>query len=81
MHFDVNFDDIVQSMVSLFVMSTLEGWPDYMSSNIDGAGADTGPIPDNIPYVQYMFVFYIMVGSIFCVNLFVAIVSMNFHIA
>lgn len=28
-----------------------------------------------------MFMSFIMVGSIFCVNLFVAIVSMNFHIA
>lgn len=30
LHFDVNFDNIMTSMVSLFVISTLEGWPDYL---------------------------------------------------
>ena len=68
-------------MVSLFVISTLEGWPDYLFQNIDGASETTGPILDNNTYVIYMFMSFIMVGSIFCVNLFVAIVSMNFHIA
>lgn len=77
----MNFDDIVQSMVSLFVLATLEGWPTYMQSNIDGAPAETGPIADNNPFVRYLFVAYIMIGSIFCINLFVAIVSMNFNIS
>ena len=31
-------------MVSLFVLSTLEGWPDYMYLTIDGATSETGPI-------------------------------------
>lgn len=81
LHFDVNFDNILTSMVSLFVISTLEGWPDYLFQSIDGAGPDTGPIYNNNTYVTYLFMSFIMVGSIFCVNLFVAIVSMNFHIA
>lgn len=81
LNFDVNFDNITYSMISLFVLSTLEGWPDYMFQNIDSASSDTGPIKDNNPYVFYIFVLFIMIGSIFCVNLFVAIVSMNFHIA
>lgn len=28
--YDINFDNIFQSMISLFVLSTLEGWPEYM---------------------------------------------------
>jgi len=68
-------------MVSLFVLSTLEGWPDYMYNLIDGGKEDTGPIFNNNTYVSYLFIVFIMVGSIFCVNLFVAIVGMNFHIA
>ncbi len=28
--YDINHDNIYQSLVSLFVLSTLEGWPDYM---------------------------------------------------
>jgi hypothetical protein len=29
-NYDINFENIYQSLVSLFVLSTLEGWPDYM---------------------------------------------------
>jgi hypothetical protein len=68
-------------MVSLFVLSTLEGWPDYMYNLIDGGKEDTGPVYNNYAYVSYLFIVFIMVGSIFCVNLFVAIVGMNFHLA
>ena len=81
LNFDMNFDNILNAMISLFVLSTLEGWPDYMFSNIDGNIESTGPIKNNNPYVFYLIVIFIMVGSVFCVNLFVAIVSMNFHIA
>lgn len=28
--YDMNFDNIFSSMMTLFVLSTLEGWPDYM---------------------------------------------------
>lgn len=44
LNFDMNFDNILNAMISLFVLSTLEGWPDYMFSNIDGEKENTGPI-------------------------------------
>jgi len=28
--YDINFDNIFNTYTSLFVLSTLEGWPDYM---------------------------------------------------
>ena len=27
---DINFDNIISGMLTLFVLSTLEGWPSYM---------------------------------------------------
>ena len=30
LNFDMNFDNILNALISLFVLSTLEGWPDYM---------------------------------------------------
>ena len=65
----------------MYVISSVEGWPDYMYNLIDGGKEETGPILNNYGYVSYLFIVFIMVGSIFCVNLFVAIVGMNFHIA
>lgn len=81
LNWDINFDNILYSMVSLFVLSTLEGWPDYMYTTIDGGKEDTGPIMDNNSFVSVLFIIFIVIGSIFCVNLFVAIVGMNFHLA
>lgn len=34
----MNFDNIFSSMMTLFVLSTVEGWPDYMWQFIDGEG-------------------------------------------
>ena len=30
MRFDSNFDNFINAMMSLFVVSSLEGWPDIM---------------------------------------------------
>ena len=67
-------------MVSLFVISTLEGWPDYLYQALDATS--DGPVQDNnVPWMNVLFLIFIMIGSIFCINLFVAIVSLNFHLA
>ena len=66
-------------MISLFIISTLEGWPEIMTISQDGG--DTGPIKDNNGYIKVLFIAFILIGSLFCVNLFVAIISMNFHLA
>lgn len=31
----MNMDNILNALVTLFVLSTLEGWPDYMYDFID----------------------------------------------
>ena len=56
----------------------MEGWPDYIYTFIDGNSADIGPIKDNQDYIKYLIIFFILVGSIFSVNLFVAMLSMKF---
>ena len=42
--YDFNFDNILSGMVTLFVLSTLEGWPDWMYYFID-AGDDEFSAP------------------------------------
>ena len=64
-------------MRSLFVLSTLEGWPNYLIDLIDGS-VDY-PIKNNNMFVVVYFIVFILVGSIICINLFIAIISMNFN--
>lgn len=74
---DINFDNYLTSMRSLFVLSTLEGWPDYCVQLMDGG--IPGPIKNNQQYtVAIFFVVFILIGSIICINLFIAIISLNF---
>lgn len=46
---DANFDDIGQAMVSLFIISSLEGWTDIMHNAIDTTLRDNGPRYENSP--------------------------------
>lgn len=40
---DSNFDDIGKSMITLFIVASLEGWPDIMYQAIDVTKKDNGP--------------------------------------
>jgi hypothetical protein len=68
-------------MISLFVLSSLEGWPEYLFQSVDGGPPETGPVKDNNQWAVVLFVVFIVIGSFFCVNLFVAMISMNFHLS
>ena len=49
LRFDSNFDNIGQAMVTLFIVSSLEGWPDIMHQAIDITKRDNGPVKENSP--------------------------------
>lgn len=40
----MNFDNIGSALTTLYVVSSLEGWPDIMFMTIDGYYSDTGPV-------------------------------------
>ncbi|KAL4431577.1 hypothetical protein ABPG74_017282 [Tetrahymena malaccensis] len=77
--YDINCDNIGSSMLFLFILSSFEGWPDYVWSFIDGG--DDGPIRNNSAYFAFYFAVFIFVGGFFSINLFSAILSFNFDIA
>ena len=66
-------------MVSLFIISTFEGWPYYMYWFINGT--KLGPLQNSDQYFGLFFMAFIMVGSVVSVNLFVAIICINYSIA
>ena len=43
LRYDSNFDDIGQAMMTLFVVSSLEGWPEIMHQALDLTRVDFGP--------------------------------------
>ena len=39
--FSINFDNVVNAMVGLYILSSVEGWPDIMQTCADSAPAET----------------------------------------
>lgn len=61
-------------MITLFVMSTTEGWINLMSDGIDSRGLNLNPKINYAPAWSLYFVFFIIVGSFFIINLFAGVI-------
>lgn len=79
-----NFDNVGNSLLVLFEISSLEGWPDLMTKGMDiRAGKQSGE-PDgwsegHSPANALFFVMFVIIGSFFMVNLFVGVVVNKFQ--
>ncbi|XP_019623868.1 PREDICTED: voltage-dependent L-type calcium channel subunit alpha-1D-like isoform X5 [Branchiostoma belcheri] len=74
-----NFDDVGQAMLSLFTVSTFEGWPNLLYVAIDSRAEDMGPIYNYRPAVAIFFFVYIIIIAFFMVNIFVGFVIVTFQ--
>ena len=66
-------------MMNLFVISTLEAWPDFMWQAVDGAGENAGPEVAAVPYASYFFIVTIFVCNFFFLNFFIGVIFMNYE--
>lgn len=72
-------DNVIRAMMTLFVVSNNEGWPDVMYMYVDATGLETGPKPGAGILNAYFFIFFVFVGSFFFMNLFVGVLFLNFE--
>jgi len=77
--YDSNFDSVPLSMITLFIVASLEGWPDIMYSTVDATGVERGPKIDASPFHAYFFVIFIFIGSFLFLNLFIGVIFMKFQ--
>ena len=66
-------------MLTLFIVSNNEGWPDVMYAFGDATGVETGPKPGATIGNCYFFVAFVFVGSFFFLNLFVGVLFLSFE--
>lgn len=60
-----NFDNIIESLVTLFVLSSLEGWPSLMGSSLDiGNDPLSGPDYNNNPYILIFYLLFIVISKV-----------------
>ena len=77
--YDSNFDSVPQAMLTLFVVSSLEGWPDIMYQGIDATDVEKGPSKNASILYSLYFVGFILIGSFFFLNFFVGVIFLNFE--
>lgn len=58
-----NFDNIIESLVTLFVLSSLEGWPSLMGSSLDISDDPlSGPDYNNNQYILIFYLLFILIS-------------------
>lgn len=59
-----NYDNIFEAMVTLFLLTTMENWPNVVGSVIDmGNSSTSGPIYNNKPWVWVYFILFIFISN------------------
>ena len=66
-------------MTTLFVVASLEGWPDIMFLALDYTGPTKGPGYDVSPGFMMYFVIFILIGSFFFLNFFIGVLFLKFN--
>ena len=79
MRFDHNFDNVGNAFTTLYVVASLEGWPDIMYQVLDMVDIDTGPKLENNTVGMIYFVVFILIGSFFFLNFFIGVLFMKFN--
>ncbi|XP_069693173.1 muscle calcium channel subunit alpha-1 isoform X6 [Periplaneta americana] len=74
-----HFDDVAKAMLTLFTVSTFEGWPGLLYVSIDSHDEDEGPIHNFRPIVAAYYIVYIIIIAFFMVNIFVGFVIVTFQ--
>ncbi|XP_026318238.1 muscle calcium channel subunit alpha-1-like [Hyposmocoma kahamanoa] len=74
-----HFDDVMKGMLTLFTVSTFEGWPNLLYVSIDSNAEDRGPITNFRPIVAAYYIIYIIIIAFFMVNIFVGFVIVTFQ--
>ncbi|XP_066095020.1 voltage-dependent L-type calcium channel subunit alpha-1S [Saccopteryx bilineata] len=78
-HNDFHFDNVLSAMMSLFTVSTFEGWPQLLYKAIDSYEEDKGPVYNNRVEMAIFFIIYIILIAFFMMNIFVGFVIVTFQ--
>ncbi|XP_071550558.1 voltage-dependent T-type calcium channel subunit alpha-1G-like [Panulirus ornatus] len=74
-----NFDDLGQALMSLFVLSSKDGWVNIMYTGLDAVGVDLQPVENYSQWRLLYFISFLLLVGFFVLNMFVGVVVENFH--
>lgn len=80
MQYDHNFDSANRGWTTLFIVASLEGWPDIFVQTVESTTIDVGPKQGQSPVKGLLlFVVFIFIGSFFFLNFFIGVLFMKFN--
>jgi len=74
-----NFDNIAMAMQSIFIISTLDMWPNIMYDAIDATGINMAPSRNHNQLVSLYFVVVVILASFLSSNLIISVIVDNFN--
>ena len=75
----INFDDVMNGYLALAQVATFMGWLDIMHNAVDIVGQDQQPSYEYSMPSYVFFAVFIVLGSFFCLNLFIGVIIDNFN--
>uniref|UniRef100_A0A670ZUS6 Voltage-dependent L-type calcium channel subunit alpha n=1 Tax=Pseudonaja textilis TaxID=8673 RepID=A0A670ZUS6_PSETE len=76
---EFHFDNVLSAMMSLFTVSTFEGWPQLLYKAIDTHAEDMGPIYNYRMSIAIFFIIYLILIAFFMMNIFVGFIIVTFQ--
>ncbi|XP_022235324.1 voltage-dependent calcium channel type A subunit alpha-1-like [Limulus polyphemus] len=74
-----HYDDVMSAMLTLFTVSTGEGWPSVLKNSMDATYPNYGPLPLFRIEMSIFYVVFFIVFPFFFVNIFVALIIITFQ--
>ncbi|XP_075762182.1 voltage-dependent N-type calcium channel subunit alpha-1B isoform X5 [Pelodiscus sinensis] len=77
--YEFHYDNVLWALLTLFTVSTGEGWPTVLKHSVDATHEDQGPSPGYRMEMSIFYVVYFVVFPFFFVNIFVALIIITFQ--
>uniref|UniRef100_A0A8C5R952 Voltage-dependent N-type calcium channel subunit alpha n=1 Tax=Leptobrachium leishanense TaxID=445787 RepID=A0A8C5R952_9ANUR len=77
--YEFHYDNVLWALLTLFTVSTGEGWPNVLKHSVDATYEDQGPTPGFRMEMSIFYVVYFVVFPFFFVNIFVALIIITFQ--
>ncbi|XP_034043666.1 LOW QUALITY PROTEIN: calcium channel, voltage-dependent, P/Q type, alpha 1A subunit, b [Thalassophryne amazonica] len=77
--YDFHYDNVAWALLTLFTVSTGEGWPVVLKHSVDSTYENQGPSPGYRMEMSIFYVVYFIVFPFFFVNIFVALIIITFQ--
>jgi hypothetical protein len=66
-------------VLTLFIISTTEGWMGIMYSGIDAVGPNKNPAFEHNIWFAFLFMAFVLFGNLLMINLLIGVVTTNFN--